>query len=214
MRVILLGPPGAGKGTQAVRLAEHFSVPHISTGDMFRSAIGNQTPMGLEARVYMDRGDLVPNDVVLGMVEERFDAPDVTRGWILDGFPRTEVQAEALDSMLERRQERVDRALQIDLDDREIVERIAGRRVCKSCGTTFHVQHKPPRAEGVCDKCGGELHQRSDDKEETVKGRLRNYHEQTAPLIEYYRKKGLLVAVSGEGTMDEVFSRLVEALGS
>jgi adenylate kinase len=212
-RVIFLGPPGAGKGTQARGLAAEWGVPQVATGDMLREAAAAGTPLGLEAKRYMDAGGLVPDEVVIGLVEERLDRPDAARGFVLDGFPRTAAQAEALDAMLRRRGQSLDRVVFLDVGREELIRRLTGRRVCGRCGTAFHLVSAPPRVAGRCDKCGGELTQRSDDTREAVATRLDVYEKQTAPLLAYYRDRGLLVTVPGEGPMDRVAADIRKAVG-
>jgi adenylate kinase len=212
-RVIFLGAPGAGKGTQARGLAAEWGVPQVATGDMLREAVAAGTPLGLEAKRYMDAGGLVPDEVVIGLVEERLDRPDAARGFVLDGFPRTAAQAEALDAMLRRRGQSLDRVVFLDVGREELIRRLTGRRVCGRCGTAFHLVSAPPRVAGRCDKCGGELTQRSDDTREAVATRLDVYEKQTAPLLAYYRDRGLLVTVPGEGPMDRVAADIRKAVG-
>jgi adenylate kinase len=212
-RVIFLGAPGAGKGTQARALAAERGVPQVATGDMLREAVAAGTPLGLEAKRYMDAGALVPDEVVIGLVEERLARPDAARGFVLDGFPRTAAQAEALDAMLRRRGESLDRVVFLDVGREELIRRLTGRRVCGRCGTAFHVVSAPPKVAGRCDNCGGELTQRSDDTREAVATRLDVYEKQTAPLLAYYRDRGLLVTVFGEGPMDRVASDIRKAVG-
>ena len=212
MRLILLGPPGSGKGTQAQKLVERFKVPQVSTGDIFRQAVRDQTELGKKAKEYMDRGELVPDQIVVGMVEERLSQPDCKNGFILDGFPRTIAQAEALDELLARRGEKLDAVLEISVPDEEVIKRLSGRRTCRQCGAMYHIEFNPPKEPGRCDKCKGELYQREDDKEEVIKSRLEVYHSQTAPLIEYYQKKGLLKKIDGVGGIEEIFSRVMSAL--
>ncbi|MHB0979594.1 MAG: adenylate kinase [Thermoleophilia bacterium] len=211
--LILLGPPGAGKGTQAGRIVEDYSVPHISTGDMLRAAVKNATAMGLEAKRYMDAGDLVPDSVVIGIVKERLQEPDTSMGFLLDGFPRTIPQAEALDDSLAGIERGVSKALAILVDDEELVRRLTGRRICRECQTPYHVMFNPPAIEGVCDKCGGELYQRDDDSEATVRNRLVVYNQQTEPLIAYYDRQGVLARIDGERSPAEVYEDLKEAIG-
>ncbi|AEH45346.1 adenylate kinase [Thermodesulfatator indicus DSM 15286] len=213
MNIVFLGPPGAGKGTQAKMIAEKFGIPQISTGDMFREHLSKGTELGKKAKEYMDKGALVPDEIVLGMVEERLKQPDCEKGFILDGFPRTVPQAEALDKLLEKLGKKIDYAILIDVPDEELVKRLTGRRTCKKCGMMYHVMFKPPKEEGKCDVCGGELYQRADDNEETVRNRLKVYHEQTEPIIEYYEKKGVLHRIDGMGSIDEIFNRIVKLLG-
>jgi adenylate kinase len=214
MRVIFLGPPGAGKGTQARMLAVGWGIPHIATGDMLREAVANETKLGLEAKVYMDRGDLVPDEVVIGAVAERLEQPDARRrGFLLDGFPRTVAQAEALESLLKDRGLELDRVIFFQVSPEELVRRLSGRRVCKRCASNFHALSAPPKVEGVCDRCGGELYQREDDREATVRDRLRIYRKRTSPLLDYYRNRSLLLPVAGVGTLEAVASGIRKAVG-
>ncbi|MBI5193133.1 MAG: adenylate kinase [Nitrospirae bacterium] len=212
MRLILLGAPGAGKGTQANKLTGKFNIPKISTGDMLRDAIKNGTDLGLKARSFMDAGQLVPDEVVIGIVEERLKAKDCSTGWILDGFPRTLQQANALDSMLQRINTPVGHVLNLDVDEGEVVKRLSGRRSCEACQTTFHIFFSPSQKEGVCDNCGGRLIQRNDDKEETIRERLRVYREKTEPLVTYYSEKGLLKKVDASDDIDIVFDNICAAV--
>ncbi|MEE9197655.1 MAG: adenylate kinase [bacterium] len=205
MNLILLGPPGAGKGTQAKLVAEQFGIPQISTGDILRRAVKDGTPLGQEAQAYMERGDLVPDAVVIGIIEERLTQPDCQAGYILDGFPRTEVQANALAETLGKRGGAIDHVVNIEVSDEELIPRLTGRRTCKECQEPYNVTFNPPQREGVCDKCGGELIQRKDDDEETIRARLGVYREQTAPLVVYYEKQGLLRTVTGAGAIQEIF---------
>ncbi len=214
MRLLFLGPPGAGKGTQARELAREWGVPQVATGDMLREAMTADTPLGRAAKQYYDRGELVPDDVILKMVAERFAQPDAAQGFILDGFPRTIAQAEGLAAMLDRLGHNVDSVIYFDVSEPELVRRLTGRRLCRACQTPFHVVSAPPKRAGVCDKCGGELYQRVDDSEATVRNRLRVYERQTAPLLDYYRKRGLLRTVSGEGGIDKIRQALREAAGA
>jgi adenylate kinase len=211
MRVVLLGPPGAGKGTQARRLATRWSVPQVATGDMLREAVTRGTPLGLEARRYMDAGELVPDAVIIGLVRERLAQPDGRKGFVLDGFPRTVAQAEALDQLLEAEGTPLDRVVLFQVVDDELVARLSGRRVCRNCGRNYHVTLSPPRVAGRCDACGGELYQRTDDEEATVRRRLAVYARDTRPLVDYYRRRDLLTTISGIGTMDAVHADLVRA---
>jgi adenylate kinase len=211
MRVVLLGPPGAGKGTQAHRLATRWSVPQVATGDMLREAVAHGTRLGLEARRYMDAGDLVPDAVIIGLVRERLAQPDGRKGFVLDGFPRTAAQAEALDRLLEAEGTPLDRVVLFQVADDEPVARLSGRWVCRNCGRNYHVTLSPPRVPGRCDACGGELYQRTDDEEATVRRRLAVYARDTRPLVDYYRQRGLLTTISGTGTMDAVHAELVRA---
>jgi len=213
MRVIMLGAPGAGKGTQAVRVAEAYKVPHISTGDIFRANIKEGTELGNKAKAYMDAGQLVPDELVCDLVADRIAKDDCADGYVLDGFPRTIPQAEALDAAVEKLGTKLDAAVDIDVPDDAIISRMGGRRACLKCGATYHIKYKAPKAEGVCDVCGSELVLRKDDAPETVKTRLDVYHEQTQPLIDYYSGKGILVTVDGTKSMDEVFAQIEEKLG-
>lgn len=208
MRLVLLGPPGAGKGTQAERLAGTYSLAHISTGEMLRSAVQAQTPMGKEAVTYMNKGDLVPDTVVIGVVAERLEQSDCQQGFILDGFPRTIPQAEALSSLFEEKGIPLDHVVNISVREGEIVKRLTGRRVCAECDQIFHVLFNPPDVVGKCTHCDGKLIQRADDSEEAVRQRLRVYTKQTQPLIEYYKVQGLLRQVNGENSMDNVFAAI------
>jgi adenylate kinase len=213
MRIVLLGAPGAGKGTQAKKLIEKYGMPQISTGDLLRAAVGAGTPLGKEAKSYMDKGELVPDRVVLGMVEERLKQDDCKKGYILDGFPRNTAQAEALDKMLDALGMSLSAALSVDVPFEDLMKRLTGRRTCKACGQMYNIYFKPPAKEGACDKCSGELFQRDDDKEVTIKKRLEVYNAQTAPLIDYYGKKGIVKAVAGTGNIDDIFKKVCEALG-
>ena len=213
MRIVLVGPPGAGKGTQAHVLAKTLSIPHISTGDLFRANISQGTPLGLEAKAYMDAGRLVPDEVTIGMAKDRMAQPDAADGFLLDGFPRNLGQAKALDEILVEFGIALDGVLDLEVPEDEVVKRIAGRRICRNNGAhVFHVAYNPPKAEGVCDECGGELYQRSDDTEDKVRTRLEVYHTETEPIIDYYRQQGLLVTISALGKVDEVTERAVGAL--
>jgi len=211
-RVIFLGAPGAGKGTQARRLAADSGVPQVATGDMLREAVAEGTQLGREAKRYMDSGALVPDEVVIGLVDERLARRDAGSGYVLDGFPRTVAQAEALDSLLRRRGQDLDRVIFFDVSRGELLRRLTGRRVCRRCGAAFHLVSAPPRTAGRCDQCGGELYQREDDAEATVARRLDVYQTQTAPLLDYYRQRGLLVRVAGEGPVDAVAGLIRKAL--
>ncbi|GLI36061.1 adenylate kinase [Desulforhabdus amnigena] len=213
MNIILLGPPGAGKGTQAARLIAKYGIPQISTGDMLRAALKEGTPLGLEAKTYMDKGALVPDSVVIGLVKERIQKPDCAKGYMLDGFPRNVSQAEALDSMLAELSQKIDHVVCVEVPSSELLGRLTGRRTCRACGAGFHIRFDPPKKEGVCDKCGGELYQRDDDNEATVSSRLKVYDDQTKPLIDYYEKQGKLRRVDGVGSMSEIFERITAILG-
>ena len=213
MNIILLGPPGAGKGTQAKMLIDAYGIPQISTGDMLREAVKNQTPLGLEAKKYMDAGKLVTDEVVIGLVKERIAREDCAKGFMLDGFPRTVPQAEELDKVLADMQKGIDHVVSIEVPNSELMGRLTGRRTCKACGQGFHMIFDPPKAEGVCDKCGGELYQRDDDNEETVSNRLQVYEDQTKPLINYYQEKSLLRPIDGVGAIKEIFERVKAVLG-
>ncbi|MCY0885550.1 MAG: adenylate kinase [Firmicutes bacterium] len=212
MELVLLGPPGAGKGTQADHLAAHFGVPHISTGAIFRQNLADRTPLGLEARRYMEAGQLVPDEVTIGMVAARLQEPDARAGFILDGFPRNVAQAEALDRMLARSGVGLTAALLLEADRDLVMARLTGRRVCERCGATYHVEYHPPKVAGVCDVCGGPLVQRPDDRPETVARRLDVYEQETRPVVDYYRRRGLLVTVPAEGAENEVTRRIIAAL--
>ncbi len=213
MNIILLGPPGAGKGTQAKRLIDKYGIPQISTGDMLRAALKAGTPLGLEAKKYMDTGALVPDSVVIGLVKERIQQDDCAKGYMLDGFPRNVSQAETLDSMLGELNQKIDHVVCIEVPNDELVKRLTGRRTCRGCGAGFHVMFDPPQKEGVCDKCGGELYQRDDDNEATVKSRLKVYEDQTEPLIAYYDKQGKLRRIDGVGDMSAILERITAVLG-
>ncbi|EFL34274.1 adenylate kinase [Streptomyces viridochromogenes DSM 40736] len=213
MRIVLVGPPGAGKGTQAAFLAKNLSIPHISTGDLFRANISQQTELGKLAKSYMDAGNLVPDEVTIAMAKDRMEQPDAENGFLLDGFPRNVSQAEALDELLETENMQLDAVLDLEVPEDEVVKRIAGRRICRNDSAhVFHVTYKQPAKEGVCDVCGGELYQRDDDSEETVRTRLEVYHTQTEPIIDYYKAQGLVVTISALGKVEDVTTRAMEAL--
>lgn len=212
MRLILLGPPGAGKGTQAAGIVKAFDIPHISTGDIFRKNLKEGTELGKRAKEYMDKGLLVPDGLVVEIVEDRLKEADCAGGFLLDGFPRTLVQAEKLDEVLGRMAIRLDHVINIDVDKSILVERAVGRRICKNCGATYHVAFNPPAKEGTCDLCGGPLYQRSDDNEETVGKRIQVYLDQTSPLIDYYKKQAILVDIDGRQAIDKVFEDIETAL--
>ena len=212
MRLVLVGPPGAGKGTQAQFIASHFAVPKISTGDIFRTNVSEGTELGVEARKFMDAGDLVPDEVTIAMVKDRLSYDDVSEGFLLDGFPRTVHQAEVLDAMLAERGKTVDVVLELVVDDEEVVRRLSGRRTCRQCGHVWHLDFDPPADEGTCDRCSGELFQRDDDSEDTIRHRLDVYADQTSPLIGYYGDKGLLRGVDATGPVEDVTDRAINVL--
>jgi adenylate kinase len=212
VRLVLVGPPGAGKGTQAQFIASHFAIPKISTGEIFRANVSEGTELGLEARKYMDAGDLVPDEVTIGMVQDRLGHGDAQSGFLLDGFPRTVRQAEVLDVLLEPMTSQLDVVLELVVDDDEVVRRLSGRRTCHQCGHVWHLDFDPPGAEGICDRCGGELFQRDDDSEDTIRHRLEVYADQTSPLIGYYGDKGLLRGVDATGPVEDVTERAINAL--
>lgn len=213
MRIVLLGAPGAGKGTQAKKLIDKYAIPQISTGDILRKAVADGTPLGKEAKSFMDKGELVPDTVVIGLIQERLKQDDTKKGYILDGFPRNTAQAETLDRMLKELGMPLDSALSVDVPKDDLMKRLTGRRTCKKCQQMYNVYFSPSKKDGVCDKCGGELFQRDDDKEATIKKRLDVYEAQTAPLIDYYKKKGMLKSISGTGSIEDIFSKVCDALG-
>ncbi|WP_026511463.1 MULTISPECIES: adenylate kinase [unclassified Butyrivibrio] len=213
MKIIMLGAPGAGKGTQAKMIADKYKVPHISTGDIFRANIKNGTELGKKAKEYMDQGQLVPDELTVEILLDRVAQEDCKNGYVLDGFPRTIPQADVLDKELTKLGDKVDYAINVDVPDENIIRRMSGRRACLKCGATYHIEHIPPKTEGICDTCGSELVQRDDDKPETVKNRLNVYHEQTQPLIDYYTKKNILKTVDGTKDMQEVFNEITGILG-
>ncbi|WP_432001398.1 adenylate kinase [Streptomyces sioyaensis] len=213
MRIVLVGPPGAGKGTQAAYLAKNLAIPHISTGDLFRANISQGTPLGVEAKSYMDAGNLVPDSVTIGMAEARMEQADAAGGFLLDGFPRNLGQAEALDEYLKNNGLTLDAVLDLEVPEEEVVKRIAGRRICRNDSShVFHAEYNKPKAEGVCDVCGGELYQRDDDREETVRKRLEVYHTETEPIIDYYKDQDLVVTIPALGKVEEVTKRSMDAL--
>ena len=212
MKLVILGPPGAGKGTQAEYIVEKYNIPHISTGDIFRENIKNNTELGKEAKSYMDKGLLVPDDLVIALVEDRLNKDDAKEGFLLDGFPRTVAQAVSLDSILDKNDDKLTKVINISVDAEILIERAVGRRVCKTCGMTYHVKFNPPKEEGICDKDGTKLIQRDDDTEETVKTRISVYFDQTAPLIDYYRAQNLLIDIDGAKDIDKVFNDIVIGL--
>lgn len=210
--MILMGPPGAGKGTQAKLLQERFDVPHVSSGDLLRSAVKRKTTMGVQAKRFMDRGELVPDDILLGAIEERLNRNDCAKGFILDGFPRTVVQADALTAMLAKESTGIDHVASLTVPRDEVVKRLSGRRTCRDCGAMYHIIFDPPSNSGLCNKCNGELYQRDDDQEDTILARLDVYERQTAPLLALYRRQGLLREVEGVGSQDQVLARLLAAV--
>lgn len=214
MKIIMLGAPGAGKGTQAKKIAAKYGIPHISTGDIFRANIKNGTELGLKAKSYMDAGGLVPDEITIGMLLDRIHQPDCENGYVLDGFPRTIPQAESLTEALKKNGESIDFAVNVDVPDENIISRMSGRRACLNCGATYHIVYNAPKKEGVCDACGQELVLREDDKPKTVKKRLDVYHDQTQPLIDYYKKEGVLAEVDGTKDMEEVFQNIAAILGA
>ena len=213
MKIIMLGAPGAGKGTQAQMIADKYDVPHISTGDIFRANIKNGTELGTEAKKYMDQGLLVPDELTVKLLLDRVANDDCAKGYVLDGFPRTIPQAEVLEKALSEINDQIDYAIDVDVPDENIIRRMSGRRACLACGATYHIAHVPPKKEGICDRCGKELVLRDDDQPETVKNRLKVYHDQTQPLIEFYTKKGILRTVDGTVDMKDVFTNIVNILG-
>ncbi|WP_422773156.1 adenylate kinase [Plantactinospora sp. WMMC1484] len=214
MRLVLVGPPGAGKGTQAEFIAAHLAVPKISTGDIFRANVSQGTPLGVEAKRYMDAGKLVPDEVTINMVRDRLAEPDAAEGFLLDGFPRTTPQAAALDKLLADLGTALDLVLELVVDDDEVIRRLSGRRTCRGCGKVWHIEFDPSSVEGLCDRCGGELFQRDDDKAETIAERLREYASKTAPLIDYYGAQGKLVGIDATGPVEDVTVRAIDALRS
>ena len=214
MKLIMLGAPGAGKGTQAKKIAEKYQIPHISTGDIFRANIKAGTELGMKAKSFMDQGQLVPDEVTIGMLLDRISQDDSKNGYVLDGFPRTIPQAESLTAALKERGEKIDYAVNVDVPDDNIINRMSGRRACVGCGATYHVVYNAPKSEDICDTCGKKLILRDDDKPETVKNRLLVYHDQTQPLIDYYKKEGVLVEVDGTQNLEKVFQDIVAVLGA
>jgi len=214
VNLILLGPPGAGKGTQAVRLAEKYSIPQISTGDILREAVKEKTPLGVKAKGYMNSGNLVPDEIVIGIIKERLAEDDCKNGFILDGFPRTIVQAEKLEGMLKDGGKGINKVINIEIEDDILIKRLTGRRVCNNCGESYHIIFEPPTNDNMCNKCNKELFQRDDDKEDTIISRLQVYKKQTAPLIDYYNKKRTLATIKGNGAMDKIFSDICHAIGA
>jgi adenylate kinase len=212
MNLILLGPPGAGKGTQAQMIVERYHIPQISTGDILRASVKEGTPLGRQAKAFMDQGQLVPDEVVIGIIDERLRTPGCNHGFILDGFPRTIAQAEALQTILTNIGKSIDHVINIEVDSEELVRRLTGRRTCKNCGAMFHILFHPPKKEGICDRCGGTLYQREDDKEETIRTRLKEYERQTAALIQYYQLKNTLRSIQGVGGQHQIFERIIHVL--
>ena len=214
MKIIMLGAPGAGKGTQAKKIADKYQIPHISTGDIFRANIKEGTELGKKAKSHMDQGQLVPDELTLELIMDRFQNPDCKNGYVLDGFPRTIPQAEALTEALAKKGDTIDYAINVEVPDENIINRMGGRRACLACGSTYHIVYAPTRVEGICDRCGEKLVLRDDDKPETVKNRLNVYHNQTQPLIEYYTRQGKLAEVDGTQSMEDVFNAIVKILGA
>lgn len=212
MNLILLGPPGAGKGTQAQLLVKRYHIPQISTGDILREAVRKETTLGKTAKSFMEKGELVPDEVVIGIIEERLKDSDCHSGFILDGFPRTIPQANALQKILQKMGKALDHVLNIEVNTEELVRRLTGRRTCKLCGAMYHVIFSPPRENDLCDRCGGPLYQREDDREETIRNRLKEYERETAPLVQYYQTKGLLRSIDGIGTQGQIFDRIVQTI--
>lgn len=212
MQIVLFGPPGAGKGTQAQLLSDEFNIPHISTGDILRENVKKGTVLGKKAKTYMDKGELVPDKILIDLIKDRLQKPDTRKGFLLDGFPRTIPQAEALDNILDDLNKRLDAVINIDVGEAELIRRLSGRRICRSCGASYHLVFNPPKASGVCNVCGGELYQRADDTEEAIKNRLKVYKKQTQPVMNYYKEKGLLIDVDGEREIDDIFSDISSTL--
>ena len=213
MKIVMLGAPGAGKGTQAKMIAEKYTIPHISTGDIFRANIKEGTPLGLEAKSYMDQGKLVPDELTVKILLDRVSKDDCKNGYVLDGFPRTIPQANVLKEALAKQNDKIDYAINVDVPDENIVRRMSGRRACVTCGATYHIEHVPPKKEGICDKCGSALILRDDDKPDTVLNRLKVYHDQTQPLIDFYNNEGILKEVDGTIDVKDVFENIVKILG-
>jgi adenylate kinase len=212
VRLVLVGPPGAGKGTQAQFIAAHFAIPKISTGDIFRANVSQGTPLGQQAKRYMDAGDLVPDEVTIAMVRDRLAENDATEGFLLDGFPRNVPQAETLDAMLAELGTKLDVVLELVVDDEEVIRRLSGRRTCRNCGHIWHLDFEPPSKQGICDDCGGDLFQRDDDLPETIRHRLDVYAEQTAPLVAFYADRGILIGIDATGLVEDITDRAIEAL--
>jgi adenylate kinase len=212
MQIVIFGPPGAGKGTQAKFISEEFNVPHISTGDILRENVREGTALGKKAKAYMDKGALVPDELLIDIIKERLRKPDTRRGFLLDGYPRTLAQAKALDAILDDINKNLDAVVNVDVSANELVRRLAGRMTCRTCQASYHIKSNPPKVPGICDQCGGELYQRADDTEAAIKNRIEVYKKQTQPLIDYYKKKGLLIDIDGEREIDEVRSDIMKAL--
>ncbi|WP_292485655.1 adenylate kinase [Methanohalobium sp.] len=208
MNIVLFGPPGAGKGTQAKELSEFYNIPHISTGDILRENVKNETELGSKAKEYMDKGELVPDEVLIGIIKNRLVEPDCENGYILDGYPRTVNQADALEDILNKLEKPLEVVLNIEVPEGELITRLSGRRICSNCGANYHLKFSPPENDGICDVCGGKLYQRDDDKEEVIKQRLDTYNNQTAPLIDYYKRKDILVNIDGTGNVEDVFEEI------
>lgn len=212
-RMVLLGPPGAGKGTQGEMLSEELGIPQIATGDILRKAVSEGSGLGQKAKSYMDSGDLVPDEIMVGIIRDRLQDSDAQKGYILDGFPRTVAQAEALDEMLTEIGQVLDAVIHIDVEKETLVQRLSGRQICRDCGSTYHIQYEPPKQEGVCDRCGGELYQREDDQEETVRSRLDVFQERTQPLVDYYRRQGIYTAIEGDRAPVVVRDHILRTIG-
>ena len=212
MQIVLFGPPGAGKGTQAKFISEQYNIPHVSTGDILRENVREGTALGKKAKTYMDKGELVPDAVLIDIIKERIQKPDTRKGFLFDGFPRTIPQAESLDEILDDINKKLDAIVNIDVGTSELVKRLSGRLTCRNCGATYNIRTNPPKVDSICDACGGELYQRADDTEAAIKNRIAVYKKQTAPLIDYYKKKGILVDIDGEREIDEVRSDIMKAL--
>ena len=212
MNLIIIGPPGSGKGTQGGLVAERFHIPQIATGDILRDAVRNRSVLGLKANAFMVKGELVPDEVVIGIIEDRLMQRDCAKGFLLDGFPRTVVQAEALEGMLGKRGLALDHVINIEIETGELINRLMGRRTCSRCSTMYHLLFNPPKKEGICDQCGGSLYERDDDKEETIRSRLDVYSQQTGPVIQYYASQGLIRSINGVGHIDDIFHRILEAI--
>jgi adenylate kinase len=213
MNIVLLGAPGSGKGTQAVKITAEYGIPHISTGDILRKAISNKTELGMKAKEFVEKGKLVSDEIMIGLIHERLNRDDCRNGFVLDGFPRTVLQAEVLEKELENQNKKLDLVINVEVDEKEVIRRLSGRRACTKCDKSYHLDFKPPLHNGVCDSCGGKLYQRDDDKVETIRERWQVYLNQTTPLIDYYKKAGLLQTIDGQRSITEVFEKIQEALG-